>query len=84
MLRKAATYNDHTDLQEYTETVTAYIITCSNHRIIGSYESVMKHSDLETKQLSKLPEPICPKALRRQGNSMDKKNKKTSMIAETL
>ncbi len=28
MFKKAATYNNHTDLQEYTETVTAYIKKC--------------------------------------------------------
>ncbi len=28
MFKEAATYNNHTDLQEYTETVTAYIKTC--------------------------------------------------------
>ncbi len=28
MIKEAATYNNHTDLQEYTETVTAYIKKC--------------------------------------------------------
>ncbi len=28
MFKEAATYNNHTDLQEYTETVTAYIKKC--------------------------------------------------------
>ncbi len=28
MFKEAATYNNHTDLQEYTETVTAYIKNC--------------------------------------------------------
>ncbi len=28
MFKKTATYNNHTDLQEYTETVTAYIKNC--------------------------------------------------------
>ncbi|KAL0202592.1 hypothetical protein M9458_000610, partial [Cirrhinus mrigala] len=28
MFREAATYNNHTDLHEYTETVTAYIKKC--------------------------------------------------------
>ncbi len=28
MFKEAATYNNHTDLQEYTETVTAFIKKC--------------------------------------------------------
>ncbi len=28
MFKEAATYNNHTDLHEYTETVTAYIKKC--------------------------------------------------------
>ncbi len=28
MFKEATTYNNHTDLQEYTETVTAYIKKC--------------------------------------------------------
>ncbi|XP_058650447.1 uncharacterized protein LOC131551470 [Onychostoma macrolepis] len=30
MFKEAATYNNHTDLQEYTETVTAYIQKCTD------------------------------------------------------
>ncbi len=38
MFKKTATYNNHTDLQEYTETVTAYKITSQTaeiHRACG-------------------------------------------------
>ncbi len=31
MFKEAATYNNHTDLQEYTETVTAYIKKCTDN-----------------------------------------------------
>ncbi len=34
MFKEAATYNNHTDLQEYTETVTAYIQKCTDDVIV--------------------------------------------------
>ncbi len=68
MFKKAATYNNNTDLQEYTETVTAYIkkyiddvtvtktiTTRANQKpwMRAEVRGLLKHSDQEIKQPSK-------------------------------
>ncbi len=73
MFKEAATYNNHTDLQEYIETVTAYIKKCiddvtvtktittrANQKpwMTAEVRGLLKIRD-ETWQLSKQQEPVC-------------------------
>ncbi len=53
MFKQAATYNNTTDLQEYTETVTAYITKCIGHKDYhcpGQPEAVADRGGLQTSE----------------------------------
>ncbi len=59
MFKQAATYNNTTDLQEYTETVTAYITKCiddvnghKDYHCPGQPEAVADRGGLQTSECS--------------------------------
>ncbi len=99
MFKEAATNNNHTDLQEYTETVTAYIKKCMDDvtvtKTITTRANQKPWMTAEVRGLlktrdeafrsggSKQQEPICPVASKMQNGHMLKKSTITSQTAET-